>query len=267
MRPQRLPLLWQRAGRPGSFYAPTPHEPAYLLARVSGARPNQHRHRLLQATAFCILLQPPPRKRTQPVLQSPSQITVSIHAFTQAACAGRAGLSPKRRNPLTKVVICSQPHQESHRRHSLSLFIFLSPYLCLSLSRLSSFSLRGALPLALGLIYIRSPEDTIDTSTCSNGVLPLAISLSSLSRGLGPLVGCPAPLASPRTKRRSLVERRPRGGATKTAALGGGRRRRAFRPRPRRRPPLSHLALERLCRERHELLQGCLRGVFLTRAQ
>ena len=173
MRPQRLTLLWQRSGRPGSFYAPTLHEPAYLLARVSRARPNQHRHRLLQATAFCILLQPPPRKRTQPVLQSPSQITVSIHAFTQAACAGRAGLSPKRRNPLTKVVICSQPHQESHRRHSLSLFIFLSPYLCLSLSRLSSFSLRGALPLALGLIYIRSPEDTIDTSTCSNGVLPL----------------------------------------------------------------------------------------------
>ena len=87
------------------------------------------------------------------------------------------------------------------------------------------------------------------------------------SRGLGPLVGCPAPLASPRTKRRSLGERRPRGGATKTAALGGGRRRRAFRPRRQRRPPLSHLAVERLCRERHELLQGCLRGVFLTRAQ
>ena len=156
MRPQRLTLLWQRSGRPGSFYAPTLHEPAYLLARVSGARPNQHRHRLLQATAFCILLQPPPRKRTQPVLQSPSQITVSIHAFTQAACAGRAGLSPKRRNPLTKVVICSQPHQESHRRHSLSLFIFLSSYLCLSLSRLSSLSLRGALPLALGRIYVRA---------------------------------------------------------------------------------------------------------------
>ena len=156
MRPQRLTLLWQRSGRPGSFYAPTLHEPAYLLARVSRARPNQHRHRLLQATAFCILLQPPPRKRTQPVLQSPSQITVSIHAFTQAACAGRAGLSPKRRNPLTKVVICSQPHQESHRRHSLSLFIFLSSYLCLSLSRLSSFSLRGALPLALDVIYFRS---------------------------------------------------------------------------------------------------------------
>ena len=120
MRPQRLTLLWQRSGRPGSFYAPTLHEPAYLLARVSRARPNQHRHRLLQATAFCILLQPPPRKRTQPVLQSPSQITVSIHAFTQAACAGRAGLSPKRRNPLTKVVICSQPHPESHRRENYS---------------------------------------------------------------------------------------------------------------------------------------------------
>ena len=160
MRPQRLPLLWQRSGRPGSFYAPTLHEPAYLLARVSGARPNQHRHRLLQATAFCILLQPPPRKRTQPVLQSPSQITVSIHAFTQAACAGRAGLSPKRRNPLTKVVICSQPHPESHRRHSLPLFIFLSSYLCLSLSRLSSLSLSGALSLLLSASSIFAPPRT-----------------------------------------------------------------------------------------------------------
>ena len=182
MRPQRLPLLWQRSGRPGSFYAPTLHEPAYLLARVSGARPNQHRHRLLQATAFCILLQPPPRKRTQPVLQSPSQITVSIHAFTQAACAARAGLSPKRRNPLTKVVICSQPHQESHRRHSVSLFIFLSSYLCLSLSRLSSLSLSGALSLLLSASSIFAPPRTPLTPQPARMVSCLWLSLSRLSR-------------------------------------------------------------------------------------
>ena len=182
MRPQRLPLLWQRSGRPGRFYAPTLHEPAYLLARVSGARPNQHRHRLLQATAFCILLQPPPRKRTQPVLQSPSQITVSIHAFTQAACAARAGLSPKRRNPLTKVVICSQPHQESHRRHSLSLFIFLSPYLCLSLSLVSPLSLSGALSLLLSASSIFAPPRTPLTPQPARMVSCLWLSLSRLSR-------------------------------------------------------------------------------------
>ena len=160
MRPQRLPLLWQRSGRPGSFYAPTLHEPAYLLARVSGARPNQHRHRLLQATAFCILLQPPPRKRTQPVLQFPSQITVSIHAFTQAACAGRAGLSPCWNGVLPSL--------------SFSLYLPLFLSLPISLSSLLSLflSLGGPLPLALGLIYVRSLEDTMDTSTCSNGVLP-----------------------------------------------------------------------------------------------
>ena len=135
MRPQRLTLLWQRSGRPGSFYAPTLHEPAYLLARVSGARPNQHRHRLLQATAFCILLQPPPRKRTQPVLQSPSQITVSIHAFTQAACAARAGLSPKRRNPLTK-----SPRGIAPPSLSFSLYLPLSLSLPISLSSLLSLS-------------------------------------------------------------------------------------------------------------------------------
>ena len=182
MRPQRLPLLWQRSGRPGSFYAPTLHEPAYLLARVSGARPNQHRHRLLQATAFCILLQPPPRKRTQPVLQSPSQITVSIHAFTQAACARRAGLSPKRHTTNRPKLLFA--HSPTRNRTAVTLFLSLSSSLPISASRLSSLSLRGALPLALGLIYIRSPEDTIDTSTCSNGVLPLAISLSSLSNGV-----------------------------------------------------------------------------------
>ena len=138
MRPQRLPLLWQRSGRPGSFYAPTLHEPAYLLARVSGARPNQHRHRLLQATAFCILLQPPPRKRTQPVLQFPSQITVSIHAFTQAACAGRAGLSPKR-------------HTTNRPQLLFALFLSLSSSLPISayLSLVSPLSLSGALSLVL----------------------------------------------------------------------------------------------------------------------
>ena len=169
----------------------------------------------------------------------------------------RAPLTP----PPARMVSCRR-----HLSLSLSSSRPVSGYLSL-VSPLSLLSLLGALPRALGLIYVRSPGDTIDTSTCSNGVLPLAISLSSLSRGLGPLVGCPAPHASPRTKRRSLGERRPRGGATKTAALGGGRRRRAFRPRPQRRPPLSHLALQGLCRERHELLQGCLRGVFLKRAQ
>ena len=198
MRPQRLPLLWQRSGRPGSFYAPTLHEPAYLLARVSGARPNQHRHRLLQATAFCILLQPPPRKRTQPVLQSPSQITVSIHAFTQAACAGRAGLSPKRHTTNRPKLLFA--HSPTRNRTAVTLFLSLSSSLPISaylslVSPLSLLSLRGALPLALGLIYGRSLEDTIDTPTCSNGVLPspslslslslplvlsLAISLSSL---------------------------------------------------------------------------------------
>ena len=184
MRPQRLTLLWQRSGRPGSFYTPTLHEPAYLLARVSGARPNQHRHRLLQATAFCILLQPPPRKRTQPVLQSPSQITVSIHAFTQAACAGRAGLSPKRHTTNRPKLLFA--HSPTRNRTAVTLFLSLSSSLPISaylslVSPLSLLSLRGALPLALGLIYIRSPEDTIDTSTCSNGVLPspsLSLSLS-----------------------------------------------------------------------------------------
>ncbi len=189
---------------------------------------------------------------------------------------------------------CFHPHLCSRLREHQS-HVLPSPSLSLS----SFFSLS----LAQGLITSRPLEDTIGTPTCWRGVLTsLALSLvgcqaplglpsagctitwskahswavkrhlgcqvpAEPSRGLGPLVGCPAPLASPRTKRRSLGERRPRGGATKTAALGGGRRRRAFRPLPERRPPLSHLALEGLCRERHELLQGCLRGVFLTRAQ
>ena len=160
MRPQRLPLLWQRSGRPGSFYAPTLHEPAYLLARVSGARPNQHRHRLLQATAFCILLQPPPRKRTQPVLQSPSQITVSIHAFTQAACAGRAGLSPKRHTTNRPKLLFA--HSPTRNRTAVTLFLSLSSSLPISayLSLVSPLSLSGALSLLLLASSMFAPSRT-----------------------------------------------------------------------------------------------------------
>ncbi len=172
---------------------------------------------------------------------------------------------------------CFHPHLCSRLREHQS-HVLPSPSLSLS----SFFSLS----LAQGLITSRPLEDTIGTPTCWRGVLTsLALSLVGCQAPLGlpsagctitwskahswavkRHLGCQVP-AEPRTKRRSLGERRPRGGATKTAALGGGRRRRAFRPLPERRPPLSHLALEGLCRERHELLQGCLRGVFLTRAQ
>ena len=195
MRPQRLPLLWQRSGRPGSFYAPTLHEPAYLLARVSGARPNQHRHRLLQATAFCILLQPPPRKRTQPVLQSPSQITVSIHAFTQAACAGRAGLSPKRHTTnRPKLLFAHSPTRNRTAEDTIhtvlewcpavTLFLSLSSSLPISayLSLVSPLSLSGALSLLLSASSIFAPPRTPLTPQPARMVSCLWLSLSRLSR-------------------------------------------------------------------------------------
>ena len=170
MRPQRLPLLWQRSGRPGSFYAPTLHEPAYLLARVSGARPNQHRHRLLQATAFCILLQPPPRKRTQPVLQSPSQITVSIHAFTQAACAGRAGLSPKRHTTnRPKLLFAHSPTRNRTAEDTIHTVLEWCPAVTLFLSLSSSLPISAYLSLVSPL-----------SLSLSHGALPLLLSASSM---------------------------------------------------------------------------------------
>ena len=228
MRPQRLPPLWQRTCRPGAFYVPTLHEPTYLLARLSGARRNQHRHRLLQTTAYCILLQPFRRKSTQPVLQSPSQSSICSHAFTRAACAGRAGLSRKRHTT-------SQPKL---------LFAFMRDA-CTAEQSHKRATRHCEAPLGLP-----SAGCTITWSKAHSW---------AVKRHLGYQTS----LASASTKRRSRGERRPCGGATKTAALGGGCWRRVFWPRRQRRPPLSHLALERLCREGHELLHGCLRGVFL----
>ena len=161
MRPQRLPLLWHRSGRPGLLYAPTLHEPAYLVARVSGARPNQHRHRLLQATAFCILLQPPPRKRTQPVLQFPSQITVSIHAFTQAACAGRAGLSLKRHaTNRPKLLFAHSPTRNRTAEDTIHTVLERCPAVTLFLSLSSSLPISADLSLVspLSLSEGRSPS-------------------------------------------------------------------------------------------------------------
>ena len=63
--------------------------------------------------------------------------------------------------------------------HPLSSSLLISGSSSLSLSCLSSLSLARALAHALGLVTSRVLEDTIDTPTGSNGVLPsLCVSLS-----------------------------------------------------------------------------------------
>ena len=63
--------------------------------------------------------------------------------------------------------------------HPLSSSLLISGSSSLSLSFLSSLSLARALAHALGLVTSRVLEDTIDTPTGSNGVLPsLCVSLS-----------------------------------------------------------------------------------------
>ena len=89
------------------------------------------------------------------------------------------------RTPLT-----SQPAGMVSCSHPLSSSLLISGSSSLSLSFLSSLSHARALAHALGLVTSRVLEDTIDTPTGSNGVLPSLPAVFAISSASQPGATC-----------------------------------------------------------------------------